>query len=611
MIQLVDIKETIFNEKYKCKIGDKIRFPVDASMLIKGNDYGFKLYKVNSSNCDLLDAVEVNHGQLTSFKCMSRGNFKIRIKNFDSIGEKQFSLNINNRKVGKTFKGKADSLSDYVKKIVNNFNKLKGWDVTSNSSILNFQQTDDCNECGSPISISIGTYNTVNQNSPCLQKTLIGTESVVGSKCYLLNFSNFQEGNKFTIDGLTILVEDGDTEQTLREKVHPDTEYYCIPNTSTIVTESDTGLITVINKNNPKITFSYISTDATYDYYTIKTFDVRAGNVFDINGVRIVASDSDTQTTIDAFFNAYTNRFRLAKGTAINPVAISGSRLVANTNIPDIEAILTQITATADKDKYAISVCNDVLKGNSYTLGTNYYVAKDGDSSIDVAYGLVGANSSTFIYYQEEGITLDCYATSGYKRDDTNLADVSLISSIVKCCEKNSLIFDFDALEAGCYQGIVYDSLNNEIAKTTAIEVLNDLNEELVYFSNETDAFGLEFDKNESFSLRLPIFLQDIYHFTTEEINENLDGDITRGKTTIQNRRNFVTKPLSTIEHDFLIKILKCDYLQFQGVTYQMQGEYELEQHREGKTDLRSASGLLIQSGNLASNMRNCNSICS
>jgi hypothetical protein len=35
---------------------------------------------------------------------MSRGSFKIRIKNFDPIGEKQFSLNVDNKKVGKTFK---------------------------------------------------------------------------------------------------------------------------------------------------------------------------------------------------------------------------------------------------------------------------------------------------------------------------------------------------------------------------------------------------------------------------------------------------------------------------------------------------------------------------
>ncbi|MBL0323593.1 MAG: hypothetical protein IPP61_00165 [Cytophagaceae bacterium] len=52
---------------------------------------------------------------------------------------------------------------------------------------------------------------------------------------------------------------------------------------------------------------------------------------------------------------------------------MSGSRLVSNTNNPEIEALLTKTTATANKDKYAISVCNDVARVTPYTLGTNYY----------------------------------------------------------------------------------------------------------------------------------------------------------------------------------------------------------------------------------------------
>ena len=86
MIQLVDIQETNFNERYKCKIGDNIRFPVDASLLIRGQEYGFKLIKYIKRDCDLSDAIEVNHGRLVEFKCMSRGSFRIRIKNFDAVG---------------------------------------------------------------------------------------------------------------------------------------------------------------------------------------------------------------------------------------------------------------------------------------------------------------------------------------------------------------------------------------------------------------------------------------------------------------------------------------------------------------------------------------------
>ncbi|MBK9936684.1 MAG: hypothetical protein IPP61_00365 [Cytophagaceae bacterium] len=611
MIQLVKSSETNFNQKYKCKIGDKLRFPVDASMMIGRSNYNFKFFKYDILNCTESTEIEVSDGRLVPFSCMKRGSFRLRVKNYDSNGNKQFAINIGGVKLGKTFKSKANSLSEYITKIVNHFNKAKGWDVESNGNIINFRQSDDCYNCGTSVTLSIGDYNIPNQNAPCLQKTFIATEEVIGTKCYLLNFTDFQEGNKFTVDGLTILVESGDSENDLRSKIHPDSEYYCIPNSATIAVSSDNGLRTVINRNNPRITFTYLSTDATYDYYTVKTFDVRSGNVFDINGVRIVASDTDTQTTIDAFFNAYTNRFRLAKGTSINPVALSGSRLVSNTNNPEIEALLTKTTATANKDKYAISVCNDVAKGNAYTLGTNYYVAKDGDSSIDVAYGLIGANSSTFLHYSEEGSTLDCYATPGYARNDSNIADVGLLCTSVNCCDKKSMIFEFEAKEFGCYQGILFNQHNQEIAKTTLIEVVNDIDEDLVSFSNETNTYGLEFDKNEIFSLRLPIFLQDVFPFTTEELNENLNGEIVRGKTTIQNRRNFVTKPISSLEHSFLLKILKCDYLNISGVNYKMQGEYDIEQQRQGVKDIRSASGLLVVDGNIASNMRNCISGCS
>mgnify|MGYP003511424788 CR=1 FL=1 len=45
MIQLVKSSETNFNQKYKCKIGDKLRFPVDASMMIGRSNYNFKFFK--------------------------------------------------------------------------------------------------------------------------------------------------------------------------------------------------------------------------------------------------------------------------------------------------------------------------------------------------------------------------------------------------------------------------------------------------------------------------------------------------------------------------------------------------------------------------------------
>lgn len=611
MIQLVKSSETNFNQKYKCKIGDKLRFPVDASMMIGRSNYNFKFLKYDSLNCTESTESEVSDGRLVPFSCMKRGSFRLRVKNYDSNGTKQFAINVGGLKLGKTFKSKASSLSEYISKIVNHFNKSKGWNVEANGNIVNFRQSDDCYNCGISVNLSIGDYNIPNQNNPCLTKSFVETEEVVGTKCYLLNFVNFMEGNKFTINGTTILVESGDTEQSLRDKFQNGSEYYCIPNTQTIDVVSEPGLRTVLNRNNPRLTMSYIESDSTYDYYHVNSFDVRQGNVFEINGTRIIAGISDTQTTIDSFFNSVSGQFRIAKGTSINPVALTGSLLMANSNIPELEAIVAYTTLTKDMDKYAISVCSDVVKGNAYTLDNNYYVAKEGETSIDVAYNLFGANSPTFFYWVDEGDELNCYATAGHIRDDSNMADVGLLCTSVNCCDKKSLIFEFEAKNLGCYQGILFNQHNQEIAKTTLIDVVNDIDEELVSFSNETNAYGLEFDNNEIFTLRLPIFLQDVFPFTTEELNENLNGEIVRGKTTIQNRRNFVTKPISSLEHSFLLKILKCDYLNISGVNYKMQGEYDIEQQRQGVKDIRSASGLLVVDGNIASNMRNCISGCS
>ena len=64
MIQLVKSSETNFNQKYKCKIGDKLRFPVDASMMIGRSNYNFKFFKYDILNCTESTEIEVSDGRL-------------------------------------------------------------------------------------------------------------------------------------------------------------------------------------------------------------------------------------------------------------------------------------------------------------------------------------------------------------------------------------------------------------------------------------------------------------------------------------------------------------------------------------------------------------------
>lgn len=594
----------------ECQIGDQLRFPVKSDWMIEREIYGFKLNKLVSENCNETEIIEVNNGRIKPFGCSVRGNFKLRIIKHDTTGEKQFALYLDGKQLGKTFRKRANTLQEYIDLIVKHFNKLNSWEVTNNGNIIEFQQIDDCDNCGKSLSIGVGNYNKLNRNNPCITTEFLATEEVIGNKCYQLDITDIVEGNEFTVNGVTTRAVKGDTEATLRAKILGSNKYLCVLNTETYTISANPGLRTILNTNKPEIKLFYSSSDATYDYYTVNTYNVRSGNIFDINGIQKIAGESDTQTTINTFFNSHSGFFRIAKGTAINATALAGRRIVANTNDPTITASLTTTTTTADKDKFLVSICNDVQKGNEYVLDGIVYVAKEGDTDIDVAFGLAGANTASFFYYLPETVEPVAYANKGYNRGEENIADVQLLCSTIKCCDKKSIIFEFEGLELGCYQGIILDNYGTEIAYTSAIKVLSEVDTEFVEFKNNTDAYGLEFDKLEWFKLRLPLSLKDTSPLIYEEIQKSTTGQQTRGKTTIETVRNFVTKNIDTESHDFLLKALKCDFLKIGGVEYSFLGEYNIEEHRQGIKDQRMATGQLTVRNNLQTNLKNCGVGC-
>lgn len=585
----------------KTKIGDSIRIPFDASFLNPKQTYGFKIYK---------DGIESNNAKLVPFRCSTQGNFKVRIKSFDNSGLKQFSINIDGEQLGKVFRGTALTLNTYTQKILKHFQKLNSWDVTSRGNILQFQQNDDCNNCGKSIDIGLGTYNLPNQNKPKITSEFVATENVIGSKCYQLDFTNIQEGNRYTVQGVTYIAENGDTEESMRIKILGDSEFLCIQNTDILNLSVQNGFRIIQNLNKPRILAKYSNSDATYDYYEINTFDVREGNIFIIGNTQKVASSSDTQITINAFFNAYSGLFRIAKGTAINPTSIASTRTVINSNVTTITGTIVSNTATMNRDKYLITIFPNVQKGNVFVIDKKEYIAKDGDTDVDIAYNLAGANNPTFFYYLNEGLVPNVYCASGYARNKDNIADIQLINQTVCCCDKNSMILEFEANAVGCYNLVIQDANGKDLKIMTSISVLTNIDGEMVYFSNNNSAYGIDFDKLEMFNMRLPIFLRDINHITTEEVLENINGDQSRGKTTIQNKRDFVTKNISTDYHDFMIKVLKCDTVIINDVNYAFIGDYNIDEHRQGLADIRQAKGTLIESGGIDSNMKNCTSFC-
>lgn len=592
-----------------CQVGDQLRFPINSDWMIERESYGFKLNKISSENCtEIIN--EVNNGRIMPFNCSVKGNFKLRIKSHDTTGNKQFSIYLDGKQLGKTFRKRANTLQEYINLIVKHFNKLDSWNVTNNGNIIEFQQIDDCWNCGKALTIGLGNYNTLNKNKPCINSEFMGTEEVIGNKCYKLDFSDILEGNEFIINGITTIASKDETEATLRAKILGENQYLCVLNTEDIVISATSGLRTIMNSNTPQVTALYSNSDANYDYYTISTYNVRVGNIFDINGVQKIAGETDTQTTINAFFNSTGGYFRISKGTALNPTALSGRRIVSNSNNPIITATLATTTLTESKDKFLISICSDVQKGNEFVLDRLIYTAKTYDTDIDVAFGLFGSNTISFYYYLPETVEPVLYANAGYSRNYENIADVELLCNKIKCCDKKSIIFEFEGTEKGCYQGVILDNYGSEVAFTSFINVDVDLDSEFVEFKNYSDAYGLEFDKLEWFKLRMPISLKDTSPLITEEILKNTSGQQIRGKTTIETIRNFVTKNVDTETHDFILKALKCDELKIGGVEYSFMGEYGIDENRQGLKDMRMANGQLTLKNDLKSNLKNCSVGC-
>lgn len=592
--------------KILAQLGDEIRLPINAIDLIQGQNYSLRLDKVVKKNCDLV-IEERRNATISNFQCTVKGNFRIRIKSFDATGQKQFAIYLGGKQLGKTFKKSTTNINEYVKKIVKHYSRLNGWTVSNSGNIIEFQQSDECDNCGKILEIRLGNLAIINTNKPCISKEFVANESVNGSRCYILNFDNFLPGNKITINGVSYLIQENDTEETIRTFFYGDgNAYYCILDTDDIEIITEAGNQRIFNTNSPRLTATYDSSDATYDYYSVRSFDVRSGNIFRINDTEITANDTDTQSTIDAFFNSVGGFFRVSKGSEIAISTLSNYRTVTNYATVNVTYDVVSYKPTGLKDKWEITICPDVNEGNNYYLNGLTYVAKDGDTALDVAFGLYGANSPTFFYYIETGATFEIWANQGYNISQSNLADVELLNTSVNCCLKNSLIFEFKAVELGCYQGVLMDQYGQDIFYTSIIQVDENVDGEVVEFNNSFNAYGIEFDKLEWFKVRLPIFLNDWTVFTSEEINESISGKQNRGKTTIKKQREFVTKPIDFNSHEFIMKFLKSENLIINGQSYTFFGEYTLEPKRNGKNDLRAASGILQENGNISSNVKNC-----
>lgn len=598
MIRL--FKKSEDTDVLRLKTGDKLRLPVKMDWASSCGEYGLYVFK-SPEGCDDTEGVEVPYGNMVHFKCRSQGVFSVRIRDYSATGDRQFAIYLNGKKFYRGFRGKADSLNEYVEKAHRHFRKVNGWTVERLGNILRFTSSGVCDLCGASVSVGRGDYNLLNNNNPCVSAAFDGSEPVTGRKCYSLRISSIVEGNKVVVNGITYTAGKSDNAQTMRDRITGGKGYICIPNTEMLSVSTQNGTRVVSNTNNPQMPVSYSHSDAEKDYYLVSVFDVREGNIFNINGIQVISSGSDTAETIADFYNSDGGYFSTDIGSSLAVSVVPGVRFVDNINNPAVTIALIEDVPTANKDKYTITICDDVAAGNLYSIDGVIYTAKPGDTAIDVAYNMFGENTNIFTLYKNTGVPLETSVEKGFSIGDESVADVVAISETVECCQKNSMIFEFDAKEPGCYAAVLVNDKGIPERYFSRIIVDNFAQGELVEFNNSGNAYGIDFDKEEWFSMRLPLFLRDITPNTYEEVYENIQGQQVRGVTRITQKREFVTHSVDTGTHDTIMKVLKSQQVRINGDMYTFIGEYNLPPHRQGIKDARMATGVLTFNGVMSS----------
>lgn len=586
-------------EVLQLRRGDKLRLPLKMNWAKGCDTFELKAYRHNSG-CSTAQVQEVSYADLVNFDCTLKGTFSIQIRDYPKDDQSPFAIYIGEEKFFRGYRGSASSLSEYVEKVFNHFKKAKGWEVSRNGNILNFKSKKPCKLCGFPISIGMGDFRILNTNNPCVSTVSQGEETVTGRKCYSVKISSVVEGNRFVLNGVTYNAGISDTVQTMTDRLTSGNGFVCVPNGQGFTLTASNGERVVRNTNDPKLSLLYNHSDEEKDYYTAVVSDVREGNIFSINGITITASDSDTASTIAAAFNSDGGYFSTDLGSSIAVNVTAGVRRVENTNNPTVSTSLIEDVANSTKDKYSVTICEDVAAGNIYTIDGKVYVAEEGDTSIDVAYKMFGENQSTFAIYKNDGEPLLTSVEVGSRVSGSAAAFVRALTPTVNCCAKDSLIFEFDAVETGCYAFTVTPKIGATMYLNT-INVTDKEDGELVEFNNSSDAYGMDFDTSEWFSVRLPLYLRDFTPTTYEEVFESVHGGQTRGVTRITEKREFVTLPVSTPYHDFIVKVLKSENVRIDGRKYTFIGEYSLPPHRGGIKDSRSASGQLTVNGSVSS----------
>jgi hypothetical protein len=463
--------------------------------------------------------------------------------------------------------------------------------------------------------IGLGTVGVLNNNTPTLTKQFYETYTRAAYNTYDLVINDVTSGNIFSLNGVSYTATKSDTPETVKAKLLNGTTKVSFDVGSPINISASLGVTSTVNTNRPTIDKLYQETDTGQDIYRIEIGNIVKGNIFqvlisDASPIYVEVGEDDTVESIEAILNPNSGFLSVTSGATVTVNAVSGIRTDDNTNNPQIYVENGVLTPTAVCDKYKVFVGTSVKENNKFLLNDIVVIADSSDTYLTIADKLGLVNG---IYEVAEGTTFPCYAQKGGLYNDSNIADVQLISTPIRrvssqyLCEvtipsnlsrnsKYQIALNKVALIEGVYEFV------STVAFSNFFEVeSNPIETKLLRFADLGENFGFEyFEQGLSQQVRVPLFLKNEKSETSQVLRQSVNNATIKGQIEVRKRFDFGVKSFTSWFHRALNLAMNHEIVLIDGKKVSLIN-YE-ETDGVGTKQVKMASGSLYESQYLMSN---------
>lgn len=513
--------------------------------------------------------------------------FTIKVNAYPTTQEyKQFALvRSSGEEVLGTVKATAQSIDEYAAKIQQAFEAYPFAKVLvkRNGTLLTVRvwnntrfRLDD-----EEISVAIGTVTERNTNTPRLTASFIGTVSYPAQNSYQVNVENVEEGNIFTLNGVSYTVVDGDTSAEVIGALLSGQPRLIVDASTTVTQNAVKGSRYVINNNTPTLILTYVDTVSSNDRYAISVgSSIKAGNTYQISGgttKTYTATATDTQETIKAALATSGVYYTIPTGTAPTWSAIAGTQFVENVNTPRITLSDLQTIEAVDKNKYRVIVGSSVVKGNVFRLNDTTIIADSTDTADSIGIKL-GLTADVDTIEVETGATVTAYALLGNLYTSEDVAEVEIVEQ-PRVLKSGQLVLEvnFTGLSSGTYAVQLYDIASSEaVAYSNPVRVsLSTIGTKVLEVADNYDANGFEYyEPGLTQIIRVPIHVGAVKQRTMENRIKLLGGGYRRTNTTIEDMQPLLTRAENAYFHKTLNLWLKHAHVWIDGQAYFVEGDY-------------------------------------